>query len=96
MTATPSNARAIIPSLIGITGSPGSYQARIRKKARRVDEDACIACNACMEVCPTGARVFGDLKDPEGPIQRILKEKRIYILKEDVGTLPRFYYFFDK
>ena len=27
---------------------------------------------ACMEVCPTGARVFGNLLDPEGKIQYIL------------------------
>lgn len=51
---------------------------------------------ACMEVCPTGARVFGNLRDPDGPIRRILEEKRIYVLKEEIGTLPRFYYFFDK
>ena len=51
---------------------------------------------ACLEVCPTGARVFGNLLDPESEIGYILENKRVYILKEDVGTLPRFYYFFDK
>ena len=51
---------------------------------------------ACLEVCPTGARVFGNLLDPDSEINYILKHKRVYILKEDVGTLPRFYYFFDK
>ena len=51
---------------------------------------------ACLEVCPTGARVFGNLLDPESEISYILKNKRVYILKEDVGTRPRFYYFFDK
>ncbi len=51
---------------------------------------------ACLEVCPTGARVFGNLLDPESEINYILKNKRVYILKEDVGTQPRFYYFFDK
>ncbi len=51
---------------------------------------------ACMEVCPTGARVFGNLLDPDGRIQYILKNKRVYVLKEEAGTLPRFYYFFDK
>ncbi len=49
---------------------------------------------ACLEVCPTGARVFGNLLDPESEINYILKNKRVYILKEDSGTLPRFYYFF--
>lgn len=51
---------------------------------------------ACLEVCPTGARVFGDLRDPESEINYILNNKRVYVLKEEVGTVPRFYYFFDK
>ncbi len=51
---------------------------------------------ACLEVCPTGARVFGSLLDPHSEINYVLNNKRIYVLKEDVGTLPRFYYFFDK
>jgi len=51
---------------------------------------------ACLEVCPTGARVFGNLLDPDSEINYILNNKRVYILKEDVGTQPRFYYFFDK
>ncbi len=51
---------------------------------------------ACVEVCPTGARVFGNLLDPDSELNYILNHKRVYILKEDVGTQPRFYYFFDK
>jgi molybdopterin-containing oxidoreductase family iron-sulfur binding subunit len=51
---------------------------------------------ACLEVCPTGARVFGNMLDPDSEINYILNNKRVYILKEDVGTQPRFYYFFDK
>ncbi|MCS1408754.1 MAG: Menaquinone reductase, iron-sulfur cluster-binding subunit [Verrucomicrobia subdivision 3 bacterium] len=50
---------------------------------------------ACLEVCPTGARVFGNLLDPDSEINYILQNKRVYILKEDAGTVPRFYYFFD-
>lgn len=51
---------------------------------------------ACLEVCPTGARIFGNIRDPGSEINYILKNKRVYVLKEDVGTRPRFYYFFDK
>lgn len=51
---------------------------------------------ACLEVCPTGARVFGNMLDPDSEINYILNNKRVYILKEDVGTQPRIYYFFDK
>ncbi|MFH0916267.1 MAG: CoB--CoM heterodisulfide reductase iron-sulfur subunit A family protein [bacterium] len=35
-----------------ISGSPGAYRAKIRKKARHVDLAACVACNACTESCP--------------------------------------------
>lgn len=51
---------------------------------------------ACLEVCPTGARVFGNLLDPNSEIRWVLENKRVFVLKEDVGTSPRFYYFFDQ
>ncbi|MBI2787365.1 MAG: 4Fe-4S dicluster domain-containing protein [Elusimicrobia bacterium] len=50
---------------------------------------------ACVEVCPTGSRKFGNLLDPNSEISNILQNKRVYVLKEEVGTLPRFYYYFD-
>lgn len=49
---------------------------------------------ACLEACPVGARKFGDLNDPNSEIRRIIATKRVYILKEELGTLPRFFYFF--
>ncbi len=50
----------------------------------------------CAEACPAGARQFGNLLDPDSVIRYILREKRVYVLKEDVGTRPKFYYWFDK
>ena len=49
---------------------------------------------ACVEVCPVGARKFGDLNDPAGEIRYILRNKRVFVLKSELNTLPRFYYFF--
>ncbi|MBI4818861.1 MAG: 4Fe-4S dicluster domain-containing protein [Deltaproteobacteria bacterium] len=49
---------------------------------------------ACLEACPTGARKFGNLLDPESEVRKVIETKRVYVLKEEVGTLPRFYYFF--
>ena len=49
---------------------------------------------ACLEACPTGARKFGNLADPESEIRKIIETKRVYVLKEELATLPRFYYFF--
>jgi len=51
---------------------------------------------ACLEACPTGARVFGNLLDPDSDIRWVLDNKRVFVLKESLGTLPRFFYFFDK
>lgn len=50
---------------------------------------------ACLEACPTGARVFGNMLDPDSEIRQVLSHKRVFVLKEDLGTLPRFFYYFD-
>ncbi len=50
---------------------------------------------ACAEACPTGARVFGNLLDPDSEIRWVLANKRVFRLKEDLGTEPRFWYFMD-
>lgn len=50
---------------------------------------------ACLEACPTGARVFGNLLDPNSEIRWVLENKRVFVLKEELGTKPRFFYFFD-
>ena len=50
---------------------------------------------ACVEACPTGARVFGNLMDPDSEIRYVLANKRVFRLKEDLGTEPKFWYFFD-
>ncbi len=47
---------------------------------------------ACVEVCPVGARIFGDMRDPSAQVRQILREKRVYILKPALGTEPRVYY----
>jgi Fe-S-cluster-containing dehydrogenase component len=51
---------------------------------------------ACLEVCPMGARKFGDVEDPKSEVSEILRNKRVFVLKEDVGTSPRFFYYFDE
>jgi molybdopterin-containing oxidoreductase family iron-sulfur binding subunit len=49
---------------------------------------------ACVEACPVGARKFGNLLDPESEIRYILREKRVFIFKEELNTQPKFYYFY--
>jgi len=50
---------------------------------------------ACVEACPTGARVFGNLLDPESEIRYVLKHKKVFRMKEELGTDPKFWYFID-
>jgi len=47
---------------------------------------------ACVEACPSKARVFGDQKDPKSEIARILKTNKTSRLKEDKGTKPNVFY----
>lgn len=50
---------------------------------------------ACQEACPTGARIFGNLLDPNSEIRYILENKAVFRLKEELGTEPKFWYFRD-
>jgi len=54
-----------------------------------VDADATPAC--CV-VCPTGARLFGDLNDPNSNVSQILRQHASFRLRENLGTGPRVHY----
>ena len=50
---------------------------------------------ACLEACPTGARKFGDINDPDSEVHKIVKHKRVFVLKEELNTVPHVFYYFD-
>ncbi|MBX3052293.1 MAG: 4Fe-4S dicluster domain-containing protein [Caldilineaceae bacterium] len=74
---------------------------RLRKKGVMEKCTFCIQRSrggklpACVEACPTGARIFGNLLDPESDIRWVLENKKVFRLKEDLGTEPKFWYFMD-
>jgi len=74
---------------------------RLRKRGQMEKCTFCIQRTregrlpACAEACPTGARVFGNLLDPKSEIRFVLKNKKVFRWKEDLGTDPKFWYFID-
>jgi Fe-S-cluster-containing dehydrogenase component len=63
--------------------------------------DKCTLCyhritkgltTACCEVCPTGARMLGDLKDPKDPIHEFLRTHKVQVLKPHLATGSKAYY----
>ncbi len=51
---------------------------------------------ACVEACPTGARKFGNLNDPNSEVRKIIEKERVYVLKEELNTVPRLFYSMQK
>jgi Fe-S-cluster-containing dehydrogenase component len=49
---------------------------------------------ACVEVCPVGARTFGNMADPTSELAQILANKRVFVLKPELKTAPRFFYYY--
>ncbi|KAA3643618.1 MAG: 4Fe-4S dicluster domain-containing protein [Chloroflexi bacterium] len=50
------------------------------------------ATPACVNVCPVGARVFGDIKNPESKLSQYLDNNDTFRLREDFGTEPKVHY----
>ncbi|MCA1989530.1 MAG: 4Fe-4S dicluster domain-containing protein [Desulfarculus sp.] len=80
------------------------YNARYRHPQLRV-ADKCDFCAerraaglspACVDTCPTKARVFGDLNDPQGPAGRLLRTKAsARVISQASPTDPNLYYLGD-
>jgi Fe-S-cluster-containing dehydrogenase component len=50
------------------------------------------ATPACVNICPVGARVFGDLLDPDSPVSQVIAAHPTLRLREELGTEPSVYY----
>lgn len=70
------------------------YGSRFWNPVKRT-ADKCTLCYhrirkgqvpACVEVCPTGARVFGDLADPESPVSKFMRENATLVMKPHLKT----------
>jgi len=49
----------------------------------------------CVEACPSGARIFGDISDATSEAAKLLKMHKNFVLKPEAGTSPNVYYIRD-
>ena len=91
------------PTLPAEEMNPDTHYLGNRPRAKGVVEK-CTFCiqrtragryPACVEVCPVGARKFGNLLDPTSEIRYVLANKSVFRLKEELGTEPKFWYYTD-
>lgn len=80
------------------------YSARyFKKESMAVDKcDFCFQARlaqgntlpACVEVCPTGVFVFGDLNDQESEVHKHIHapEGTVWVLRPEIGTMPNVFY----
>jgi molybdopterin-containing oxidoreductase family iron-sulfur binding subunit len=64
-------------------------------EAHSADKDTVTDGNivtACQQVCPTGAVVFGDIKDPNTRVSKLKAQSRDYGVLTDLYTVPRVTY----
>lgn len=54
------------------------------------------ATPACVNICPVGARVFGDLNDPNSAVSQAIATEATIRLREELGTEPSVYYVIPK
>ena len=47
---------------------------------------------ACVQTCPSKARFFGDLDNPESQVSRLIVSRGGYQIHSDLGTDPSVYY----
>jgi tetrathionate reductase subunit B len=79
--ACPYDARYLNP----ITGTVDKCDFCIHRVSQELEP-------ACVEACPSGARIFGDLNDPESEISKRIALNPVTVLRPEKGTEPNVFY----
>ena len=58
-----------------------------KERTDRGEEPMCVVC------CPSHARIFGDLDDPDSEISQTILNRKAWTLLENQGTRPSVHYF---
>jgi molybdopterin-containing oxidoreductase family iron-sulfur binding subunit len=67
---------------------------RVRAEAREqgIPFDTSKVIPACVQTCPTGALVFGNLDEPKSEVSVLSRSPRGFLLLEELGTEPSITY----
>ena len=87
------------PVNIAASGSEREYRFADRYKDAKVEKaffvpKLCNQCGhpPCVQVCPVGARVFGDRNDKQSPISLFIRNNRVHVLRPETGNAPNVFY----
>ena len=85
MTACPYNARYYNRELGSVDKCDFCYRRRLQNGE---------TTTACVEACPAGVLVFGDLSDQQGEFHKLIHkpEQTILVLRPVLGTMPNVFY----
>ncbi len=85
MLACPYDARFFDEERHAIDKCDFCYETRLSKGEK---------LTACAAACPTGARIFGDISDPDNVVYQMVHqiERYVWVLRPDVGTEPNVFY----
>jgi len=65
-------------------------KVRARNEGRMVEDGDFTT--ACAQTCPTDALVFGNLKDPESRVSKLIEDVRTYQVLKHLNTKPAVFY----
>lgn len=85
MVACPYNARHLLPAKRTDDGLPKMVVDKCTFCIHRVKKGL---VPACVQACVGGARIFGDMNDPNSEVAQLAARERLTVLKPELGTSP--------